>query len=198
MTPEKETWQKVGQSRAPGQDFTSEPGIRQVRSASASDLIRGRIIRRKTNVKPLLSVLSLAPLILTALAGPVTAADDPQCLAEYKAEEARITREAERKAAAIPPGNDTGAQQRLMAGVHDGLKAAAERAERCNRARRPPPPADASQRMKQCADRADQQMTELRQRYAGQSKLSFEEQTTIRSEENRIATARMDCMQKVR
>lgn len=149
-------------------------------------------------MKPLLSVFSLAPLILTTLTGLATAADDPQCLAEYKAEEVRITREAERKAAANPPGKDTGAQQRLMAEVHDGLKAAAERAERCNRARRPPPPADANQRMKQCADRADQQMMELRQRYAGQSKLSFEEQTTIRNEEDRIATARMDCMQKVR
>jgi len=149
-------------------------------------------------VKPHLSVPCLVPLILAALAGPAAAADDAQCLAEYKAEEARITREAERKAAANPPGNDTGAQQRLMAGVHDALKAAADRAERCNRERHPPPPADAKQRMQHCANRADQQMLELRQRYAGQSKLSFEEQTTIRNEENRIATARMDCMQKVR
>ncbi len=152
-------------------------------------------------MKPLLPIrcrIQFIPLILAAITGLATAADDPQCLAEYKAEEARITREAERKAATNPPGKDTGAQQRLMAEVHDGLKAAAERAERCNRARRPPPPADASQRMKQCADRADQQMAEVRQRYAGKSKLSFEEQTTIRNEEDRIATARMDCMQKVR
>ena len=149
-------------------------------------------------MKSLLSVFSLAPLIVAALAVPAAAADDPQCLAEYKADEARITREAERKAAANPPGNDTSAQQRLMAGVHDGLKAAAERAERCNRAHRPPPPADANQRMKQCADRADQQVDELRRRYTGRSSLTREEQTTIRDEQDRIATMRMDCMQKVR
>lgn len=147
---------------------------------------------------PVRGRIQFIPPILATLAGPASAADDPQCLAEYKAEEARITREAERKAATNPPGKDSGAQQQLMAEVHDGLKAAAERAERCNRTRRPPPPANANQRMKQCADHADQQMMELHQRHAGKSKLSFEEQKTIRSEEDRITTARMDCMQKVR
>jgi|GEM_PF-2549211 len=141
-------------------------------------------------------------LLLAALCGPAAAADDPRCLAEYRAEEARLQREAARAAAASPPGRDLQAQQRLMQPVHDGLKAAAERAEQCNRRSRPAPSPDAALRQAQCAEQADRQMAALRQRLAGAAgpgvSPSREAQAAQRAEETRIADERMRCLQQAR
>ena len=134
---------------------------------------------------------------LMAWAGLCRAADDPKCLAEFKAEEARITREAERAAAANPPARgDLKAQQQIMQPVYEGLEAAARRAEECNRRSRPKPSQDALARMNECARKADQEMEAVRRKYSGIPKPSFAEQTAEREESLRIADQRMACMQK--
>lgn len=142
--------------------------------------------------KPLLFVL------LVGFAWHAGAADNPRCLAEYKAEEARIIRDAERVGAANPPGRDVKAQQQSMLPVHDALKAAAERAERCNRSSRPTPSPDTNMRLTQCAEKASQQIEGLHRNYANRTNLSRNEQMALRNEENRITEERMNCMQKAR
>lgn len=134
---------------------------------------------------------------LMAWAGLCGAADDPKCLAEYKAEEARITREAERAAAANPPARgDLKAQQQIMQPAYAGLEAAARRAEECNRRSRPPLSQDATARMNECARKADQEMDGVRQKYSAIQKPTFAEQTAMRNESERISDQRMACMQK--
>ena len=134
---------------------------------------------------------------LMALAGSCGAADDPKCLAEFKAEEARITREAERAAAANPPARgDLKAQQQIMQPVYAGLEAAARRADECNRRSRPPLSQDAVARMYECARKADQEMDVVRRNYSNIQKPSFAEQTAMRNESERISDQRMACMQK--
>lgn len=142
--------------------------------------------------KPLLFI------VLIGFAWHASAADNPRCLAEYEAEEARIMRDLDRAVAANPPGRDVKAQRQLMLPVHDALKAAAERAEQCNRSSRPPLSADANIRLMQCADKANQQLEGLRRSYANRTNLSRNEQMALREEENRIAEERMNCMQKAR
>lgn len=134
---------------------------------------------------------------LMALAGLCGAADDPKCLAEFKAEEARITREVERAVSANPPARgDLKAQQQIMQPVYERLEAAARRAEECNRRSRPKPSQDALARMNECVRKADQEMDALRRKYSGIQKPTFAEQTAERDESLRIADQRMACMQK--
>lgn len=134
---------------------------------------------------------------LIGWAGSCGAADDPKCLAEYQAEEARITREAERAAAANPPARgDLKAQQQIMQPVYAGLEAAARRAEACNRRSRPPLSQDATARMNECARKADQEMDGVRQKYSAIQRPTFAEQTAKRNEIERISDQRMACMQK--
>jgi hypothetical protein len=134
---------------------------------------------------------------LMAWAGLCGAADDPKCLAEFKAEEARIIREAERAAATNPPARgDLKAQQQIMQPVYAGLEAAARRAEECNRRSRPPLPQDATARMNECARKADQEMDVVLQKYSNIQKPTFVEQTTKRNEIQRVSDQRMACMQK--
>lgn len=144
---------------------------------------------------------SNSPLLFIIIAGfawHASAADNPKCIAEYKAEVARITRDAERAATANPPGRDVKAQQQLMLPVQDALKAAAERAEQCNRSIRPSQSPDANVRLMQCADNASQQIEELHRGYANRTNLSHNEQMVLRTEENRIYEERMNCMQNAR
>jgi hypothetical protein len=141
---------------------------------------------------------TLLIIVLTGFASLSSAADNPRCLAEYKAEEARITRDAGRAAAANPPGRDTKAQQQFMIPVYEALKAAAERAEQCNRENLQPRSAASNLLEKQCADKADQQIAELDRRNADRTNLPRGEQMELRDEQNRISDARMDCMQKAR
>jgi hypothetical protein len=137
-------------------------------------------------------------LVLVGFASPSSAADNSRCLAEYKTEEARIMRDAGRNATTNPPGRDTKAQQQLMMPVHEALKAAAERAEQCNRGSRPPISAASNIREKQCVDKANQQIAELSQRNANRTNLSRGEQMAQRDEETRITEERMNCMRKSR
>jgi hypothetical protein len=145
---------------------------------------------------------TLSIIILLGFASLSSAADNSDCLAEYNAEVARITRDAERAAATNPPGRDIKAQQQLLIPVYDALKAAAERASQCEDKSRgetsSPISAAANLLAKQCIDKADQQITELRQRNAGLTNLSRGEQMALRNEENRIEEERMDCLRQAR
>jgi len=145
---------------------------------------------------------SLLSLVLIGFASFAAAADNPSCLSEYNAEVARITRNAEQAAAVNPPGRDITAQQQLMIPVHEALKAAATRAEQCNKESQGEGSSSGSAatnlREKQCVDKANQQIAELDRRNAGRSDLSFEEQKELRDEQNRIIDARMECLRKAR
>lgn len=143
-------------------------------------------------------------LLVNALAGFASlsfAADDPRCLAEYKAEEARIMRDAGQAARTNPPGRDLKAQQQIMIPVHDALKAASEKAENCNREARAAAYRDNKAaidlRTRQCTEKADRQLDELRKRSGGRADLSRDEQIAQRSGENRILDERMECLRKV-
>lgn len=126
-------------------------------------------------------------------------ADDPACLATYKTEEARITREH----SARPPGNDLAAQQRWSLSLHTALKNAEQRARQCEENSRRSPAGQAAQRDAQarqmvCADTAERQLADLRLRFAGHSTLSREEQMAQREAEMRIVDERMNCMRQSR
>ena len=143
----------------------------------------------------------LSVIALLESASPAFAADDPRCLAEYVAEEARILRNAGQAAAANPPGSDRKAQQQLMIPVHDALKGAAERAEKCRqdsrRAAYRENAAAIDPGVRQCSDKAERQLAELGKRRAGRAGLSRDEQEALRNEESRISGERMECMRKV-
>lgn len=147
----------------------------------------------------LATMLSLP--VLAGFASLALAADDPRCLAEYKAEEARIMRDAEQAAKANPPGRDLKAQQQLMTPVHDALKAAGEKADKCNRDARSAAYRDNQAaidlRTRQCTEKADRQLDEMRKRSAGRAGLSRDEQIAQRSAQDRILDERMDCLRKV-
>lgn len=136
----------------------------------------------------------LAIPLLGFIALPVSA-DDPACLAAYKTEEARITREH----TARPPGNDPVAQQRWALSLHTALEGAVKRARQCEEDVRRSPAGQAAQRdalarHKVCTDTAERQLADLRLRFAGRSNLSREEQTAQREAEMRIVDTRMTCM----
>lgn len=140
-------------------------------------------------------------LTLSFLAPLARAAEDPACIEAYKEETRRIGLKAKRDAKANPPGKDLEAQQRFMAPVHAALKAAAEKAEQCeknSRAARPGPTAEANRRAKACVDRSQAQATELQRRYAGRTDLSRAEQAARREAENRMVEDRMACLREAR
>jgi hypothetical protein len=139
-------------------------------------------------------------LLLGALLLATTArAENPRCLAEFEAESARIQREAMARAPA--PGSDTSTQQQFMAPIHAALEAAAARARACEEASRPKPGSPAAQaavaRERQCADTANRDLDQLRQRLP-QGQASMEQQRAQREAENRILDARMDCLRRAR
>lgn len=141
-----------------------------------------------------------AVIVVIACASLSFAAEDPRCITEYKAEEARIVRNAGQAAVANPPGSDPEAQRQFMIPVHDALKAAAERAEKCledsRRATYRENSATINFRTQQCIDKADRQISELRQRAAGRAGLSHLEQTALRDEEVRISEERTGCIRR--
>lgn len=143
-------------------------------------------------MKPYLHLLAIPLLGFIALPA---GADDPACLAAYKTEEARITREH----SARPPGNDPVAQQRWSLSLHTALKNAEQKARQCEESSRRSPAGQAAQRdamarQKVCADTAERQLADLRLRFAGRSTLSREEQMAQREAEMRIVDERMACM----
>lgn len=143
---------------------------------------------------------TLSVVLLFGFASLSAAADNPGCIAEYEAEVRRIVSNAGRDAAANPPGPDIKAQQQFMIPIHQALKAAAERARLCEEKSRGEIPkeisAAANLRAKQCINKADQQIAELRQRNAGRTNLSRGEQMALRDEENRIDEERAGCLRQ--
>jgi len=132
----------------------------------------------------------LALLLVTSLAH---ASGEAACAAAFKAESDRILRDAERRAAANPPGKDQKAQQQFMIPIHDALKAAGRKADDCERqARRNSPAYAASQaaahaeiRTRQCNEHFDRELASLRRRDAGNT-----------AEEKRIADDRAACLRQ--
>ena len=139
-------------------------------------------------------------IVLSGFASSSFAADNPACIEAYKTEIARIGRDAERAAAANPPGRDVQAQQQFMIPIHEAMKAAADRAEQCEKKSRVAKPAPAAanvaQRERECMETAENKLTALHQRY-GRSP-SAAEQAAMRGEEGRIGDARMACLRLAR
>lgn len=139
---------------------------------------------------------TLPVFIFLGFSLPSFAAGNSRCLAEYKVEEARIIHKAEVLAKANPPGRDAKSQQQLMMPIHQALKAAAERAEKCESDSRK---STGNSRLEnQCGAIAIEQIDELKKRYAGRSDLSFGEQTARREAQNRIIDSRMKCERDAR
>ena len=141
-------------------------------------------------------------VVLLGYAALASGADEASCLAEYQAEVVRIGREAQRVAAENPPGRDREAQQRLMAPVHEALKAASDRVRECQEGSRRATPAPGSSaadlRARECIESGNQRLTELTRSNAGRAHLSREEQTLLRDEMMRINEARIDCLRRAR
>ena len=138
-------------------------------------------------------------LTLLALAPCIHAAENPRCLEEYKTEVARIGREAEMAAKANPPPKDIEGQRQYMVPIERALRAAAEKADQCERAGR-----DRSKdagsinaiRAQQCADDVDRQLTTLQRRYNGN--MPSQEREALRAQEKKLENARADCMRQAR
>jgi hypothetical protein len=130
------------------------------------------------------------------------AAEDARCMEEYKKESARITREAERNAKDNPPGKDLDAQSRFLTPIYAALKAAADRADQCERdSLRAAPRSDArlvKQREMSCNIRAEQELDELKKRRGTRSDGSRQELEAMRDAESTIADKRRECMKNAR
>ena len=138
-------------------------------------------------------------LALLALAPCIHAAENPRCIEEYKAEVARIGREAEMAAKANPPPKDIEGQRQYMIPIERAMRAAAEKADQCERAGRDRPKDAATVnvvRAQQCADDVDRQLTTLQRRYNGN--MPSQEREALRAQEKKLENARADCMRQAR
>jgi len=144
------------------------------------------------------------PLMLGLLSSHVApaAAAESRCAAAFKAESDRIGREAERKAAANPPGKNLESQRQFMEPIHAALKAAADRAQECEererRAAGPSAPAAIARRDMDCNIRAEQEAEYLKRQREGRKNPTQAEQAALRDAENRIADNRRACMSQGR
>ncbi|MCZ8252197.1 MAG: hypothetical protein O9318_06985 [Hylemonella sp.] len=141
------------------------------------------------------TALALASALLLAAAAQAQTGES-RCTQDFKAEQARIEREAMARAPA--PGSDQATQQRFMQGVHAQLQAAAARAEACEAATRPQPGSAAAQaiaaKQQQCTDMAKRELDQIKL----PPQPSFEQQRAYREAETRILDARMDCLRRAR
>ena len=128
------------------------------------------------------------------LLAPTAQAQNARCQAEFKAEVARIEREAAARSPA--PGSDQRAQQQFMQAIHAALEAAGARAEACERASQPKAAARPD-RYKECMERAEQQLDQA-QRDLPRHLDSTEQQRRLREAETRIGDERMACMRSAR
>jgi hypothetical protein len=146
---------------------------------------------------------ALLPLLIFAgVMNQVRAADDSPCMRAYQAEVDRISREAEQAARVNPPGRDLYAQQQFMIPIHDALKAAAERADICEKGL-PGRSSNAAVvtaniRAEQCMDYADRSLVTLRQRNAARPPQTPAERAAAREAENRIGDERAACLRQAR
>ena len=149
-------------------------------------------------------VTGMSLLLGAGLLSPVApvAAAESRCVAEFKTETDRISREAERKAAANPPGRDQESQRQFMIPIHAALKAAADRAKECEdrerRAAGPSAPAAVARREMDCNIRAEQEMDYLKRQRDSRKNPTAAEQATLRDAESRIAENRRACMSQGR
>ena len=144
---------------------------------------------------------ALSPLIF-CFASCASAAEESRCVTEYMVEEARIIHEAEIAAKEHPPGKDPESQRGFMTPIHNALKAAADKADKCEdelRRNRPESIRNAEAAREQaCTDNANAKLNALRSTSDTDVQLSREEQTSLRNKENAILDERMECLQKAR
>jgi hypothetical protein len=82
---------------------------------------------------------ALLALLALLLAPTAHAADNPRCIEAYKAEIARIGRDAEAAAKINPPPQDREGQRQYMIPIEKALNAAAEKARQCEEGSRGAP-----------------------------------------------------------
>lgn len=131
-------------------------------------------------------------MLLAYPAVSMPASDADPCTTAFDAEQARI----ERDFSARPPGPDRDAQVQWSKALHAAMEGAASRARKCQEDGRPKPGSATFQkgleREQQCSAKANAQLAELDQRYAGHTR-SAAEQRTIRDAQARITDERMQC-----
>ncbi len=141
------------------------------------------------------TALALASVLLL-VSTPQAQTSESHCTRDFKAEQARIEREAMARAPA--PGSDQATQRRFMEGVHAQLQAAAARAEACEAASRPQPGSPAAQaaitRHQQCRDAATRALDQIKL----PTNPSVEQQRAYREAEARILYTLRDCDLKAR
>ncbi len=131
-------------------------------------------------------------LILAILLPPVIAAQD-KCTSQGQAEQRRIEREF---IAQRPAKGDTAAEQVWSKNLYAALAAAAKLAEDCTRASKPKPSPAATAKVNECLAAVDRRGDELQQRYKGRT-LTFQEQTVLRSEEQRLQDEYTSCTRAI-
>ena len=127
-------------------------------------------------------------LLLATLLPLISAAQD-KCTAQGQAEQLRIEREF---AAQRPARGDKAAEQIWSKNLHAALAAAAKQVEDCTRANTPKASPAATAKVDECLAGVRRRGDELQQRYKGRT-LTFQEQTALRGEEQRLQDEYMSC-----
>jgi hypothetical protein len=127
--------------------------------------------------------------ILLAVLLPLVSAAQDKCTTQGQAEQLRIEREF---MAQRPAKGDKTAEQAWSKNLHAALAAAAKQVEDCTRANTPKPSPAARAKVDECLAGVRRRGDELQQRYKGRT-LTFQEQTTLRGEEQRLQDEYMSC-----
>lgn len=127
-------------------------------------------------------------LLLAGLLPMFSAAQD-KCTVQGQAEQLRIEREF---AAQLPAKGDKTAEQIWSKNLHAALAAAAKQVEDCTRANAAKPSSAATAKVDECIAGVRRRGDELQQRFKGRT-LTFQEQTAVRGEEQRLQDEYMSC-----
>jgi hypothetical protein len=134
-----------------------------------------------------------AIFLLLAVLLPLVSAAQDKCTAQGQAEQLRI----EREFMAQPPAKgDKAAEQIWAKNLHAALAAAAKQVEDCKRVNTPKPSPAATTKVDECLAGVRRRGDELQQRYKGRT-LTFQEQTVLRAEEQRLQDEYMSCTRTI-
>lgn len=131
--------------------------------------------------------------LLLAILLPLASAAQDKCTAQGQAEQLRIEREF---VAQRPEKGDKTAEQIWSKNLNAALAAAAKQVEDCTRASKPKPSPAATAKVDECLAGVRRRGDDLQQRYKGRT-LTFQEQTTLRGEEQRLQDEYMSCTRTV-
>jgi len=134
-----------------------------------------------------------AILLFLAFLLPLVSAAQDKCTAKGQAEQIRIEREF---VAQRPAKGDTAAEQIWSKNLHAALAAAAKQVEDCTRANTPISSPAATAKVDECLAAVRRRGDELQQRYKGRT-LTFQEQTVLRDEEQRLNDEYTSCTRKL-